>query len=257
MVLVVSAPWAEERLNSPSFLFLDPRRPMKYLQGHLKNAVNLPLFRAFNARGELLPEEELRKWVEAAGLGEGRVPVVYDSYDGQDGAMLAWILEYLGCPQVCILNIFFERWVQEGREIFYKPVTPLAAGFTSHVRPEVRVTLEELRGGGPFKLVDFRSREEYAGQVDWDGRPGHIPGAVNVVWQNLLGEAQEVLAPQEKIKRLLEDAGVRREDQVVAYCRTGRRAAVGYLALKQCGYRVRLYDGSYAEWVQKGMPVAV
>jgi hypothetical protein len=32
------------------------------------------------------------------------------------------------------------------------------------------------------------------------------------------------------------------------------RAALGYLALQQAGYEVRLYDRSYAEWARSGLP---
>jgi 3-mercaptopyruvate sulfurtransferase SseA len=44
---------------------------------------------------------------------------------------------------------------------------------------------------------------------------------------------------------------------VVAYCRSGVRASLTYLAMKQAGYNVRLYDGSYAEWMDSGNSVEV
>jgi 3-mercaptopyruvate sulfurtransferase SseA len=33
------------------------------------------------------------------------------------------------------------------------------------------------------------------------------------------------------------------------------RAALGYVALRQAGYDIRLYDRSYAEWARSGLPV--
>jgi 3-mercaptopyruvate sulfurtransferase SseA len=41
----------------------------------------------------------------------------------------------------------------------------------------------------------------------------------------------------------------------VAYCRSGPRAALGYLALTQTGYDARLFDGSFAQWARAGLPV--
>ncbi|MBI3302901.1 MAG: sulfurtransferase [Deltaproteobacteria bacterium] len=257
MVTFVSADWVAERIDSPDILLLDPRRPMKYLQGHLKNAVNLPVFRAFDAQGKLLPADALAVWIGSAGLGEQTTPVLYDSPEGQNGAMLAWILEYLGRTDVRMLSVFFERWVAEKREVFYKPVEAAAAVFTPRVNRQIRVTLDELRAGPPVKLIDFRSQDEYTGARDLDGKPGHIPGAVNIVWRDLVGPSQTVLAPQEKLAQMLTAAGIARGDQIVAYCRTGPRAALGYLALRQYGYAVRLYDGSYAEWARYGLPVEV
>jgi thiosulfate/3-mercaptopyruvate sulfurtransferase len=125
------------------------------------------------------------------------------------------------------------------------------------VNPQVRVTLDDLRANSNVKLIDFRSREEYTGERDLDGRPGHIPQAVNIVWQDLVGPPHTVLAGHEKIQQLLAAAGIISGDQIVAYCRTGPRAALGYLALQHSGYAVRLYDGSYAEWARQGLPVEI
>ncbi len=255
MAILVRAGWVAERIDSPDMLLLDPRRPMKYLQGHLENAVNLPLFQAFDVQGQLLSPDALARWIGAAGLGEKTAPVLYDSPDGQNAAMLAWILEYLGRTEVHLLDVFFERWVAEGREVFYKPVQAAAKTFTARVNPQIRATLDDIRANLALKLIDFRSQDEYTGARDLDGRPGHIPTAVNIVWRDLVGPSQEVLAPPEKIEQLLTTAGINRGDKIVGYCRTGPRAAVGYLALRQCGYAVRLYDGSYAEWARHGLPV--
>jgi thiosulfate/3-mercaptopyruvate sulfurtransferase len=180
--------------------------------------------------------------------------VIYDSFDGQNGAMLVWLLEYFGRTDVHLLNIFFERWVAEGHEVFYKPVPAVSKTFTARVNPQMRVTIDDLRRDSGLKLIDFRSREEYTGEQDRDGQPGHIPGAVNIVWRDLVGPQQEVLASCENIQQLVGATGIQRDDRIVAYCRLGMRAALGYLALQQAGYDVRLYDRSYAEWARRGLP---
>jgi thiosulfate/3-mercaptopyruvate sulfurtransferase len=226
---------------------------MRYLQGHLKHAVNLPVYKAFDAEGKLLPDAQLQRWIGAAGLDDQATPVIYDSFDGQNGAMLVWLLEYFGRPDVHLLNVFFERWVAHGHEVFYKPVPAVSKTFTAQVNPQMRVTINDLRRDSSFKLIDFRSREEYTGEQDRDGRPGHIPGAVNIVWRDLVGHQQEVLASSEKIQQLVGATGIQRDDRIVAYCRLGMRAALGYLALQQAGYDVRLYDRSYAEWARSGL----
>lgn len=257
MITWVSADWVARHADAPEVCLLDPRRPMQYLQGHLKRAVNLPVVRAFDAHGKLLPAEALARWLGAAGVDEQRVVVIYDSPEGQNGAMLAWILDYLGHPDVRLLDIFYEGWVAQRREVFYRPVAAAISTFTPRLNPQIRITLEELRACPAAKLVDFRSRAEYAGERDLGGRPGHLPGAVNVVWRDLNGPNYAVLASAAKIERLLTAVGITHDDQIIAYCRSGPRAALGYLALTRCGYAVRLYDGSYAEWVHHGLPVEI
>jgi thiosulfate/3-mercaptopyruvate sulfurtransferase len=257
MAVLVTAQWVEQHLDTPQILLLDPRRPMRYLQGHLKGAVNLPLYKAFDADGQLLPDAQLQLWIGAAGLDDQVTPVIYDAVDGQNGAMLAWLLEYFGRTDVHVLNIFYERWAAEGREVFYKPVLPVPKGFTARVNSKIRATIDDLRRESGLKLIDFRSREEYGGEQDRDGKPGHIPGAVNIVWRDLAGAQQEMLAPAEVVQRLASAAGIEPGDRVVGYCRLGMRAALGYLAFQQAGYDIRLYDRSYAEWARSGLPVAV
>jgi thiosulfate/3-mercaptopyruvate sulfurtransferase len=63
-----------------------------------------------------------------------------------------------------------------------------------------------------------------------------------------------VLASHETIQQLVGAAGIQRGNRIVAYCRLGMRAALGYVALQQAGYDVRLYDRSYAEWARNGLP---
>ncbi len=255
MTIFVSADWVQERLGSPEILVLDPRRPAKYLQGHLKNAVNSPVATAFDREGRLLPAAELARWIGAAGLDDSRKPVVYDSFDGRNAALLAWILSYLGRSDVHLLNVFLEGWVAEEREVFYRPVTPVAREFSARVREDIRASRKDVSDAAGWKLVDFRSQDEYTGKLDTEGRPGHIPGAINFVWQELLGENHQFLAPRETLEQRLGAAGIARDDRVVAYCRTGLRAAVGCLALEHLGRTVRLYDGSYADWARSGLPV--
>jgi thiosulfate/3-mercaptopyruvate sulfurtransferase len=245
---------------------------MKYLQGHLKGAVNLPLAKLFGrpigspSRTPLLPVGQLAEVFGATGLDNNISTVVYDSYDGQSGAMLAWVLEYLGCTHAYFMKVFFEAWVAEGREVFYRPVQPRPAQFIARPNPNVRASLEDVRdslpssltkgGHGGIKLLDMRSQAEYAGLEDTGvSRPGHIPGAVNIVWRELLGGEQGLLEPQDRLQQRLAAADIQKGDSVIAYCRMGPRAAVGYLALQQLGYHVRLYDGSYAEWSASDLPV--
>lgn len=256
MAKLVDAEWAAARLESKEIIVVDPRRPMKYLLGHLPGAINIPMYKAFGADGKLLAPAALADFIGGAGLGDSPTPMLYDSPEGQNAAMLAWILEYLGRRDVVILDIYYENWKAQGREVRYRPVAGKPANFTAHENPQIRATLAEVRDGRGLKLVDFRSREEFTGErAIGNDVPGHIPGAANIVWRDLTSPPDRILNAPEKIAKLLTDAGIKRDDKIVAYCRSGPRATVGYLALKELGYEVTLFDGSYAEWTANGLPV--
>jgi len=256
MTRLVSTSWVGERAGRRGFVIIDPRRPMKYLSGHLPRAINLPAYLAFAADGGLLPPEQLASWIGRSGLGDDDVPIIYDSPEGQNAAMIAWILEYLGRDNVHVMAAFFEYWKQEGREVLYRPVEGKAASFSWRENSSTRASLNEVRGAHGVQLADFRSREEFIGERDLDNYPGHIPGAVNVVWRNLANPPADLLKPSDELTRLIESAGLQKDRPVVAYCRSGPRAALGYLALRQLGYDVRLFDGSWAQWARARLPAA-
>jgi thiosulfate/3-mercaptopyruvate sulfurtransferase len=254
MAKLVDAEWVAARLESKEIVVGDPRRPMKYLSGHLPGAINIPMYKAFGADGKLLAPALLADFFAGAGLDDSITLVLYDSPEGQNAAMLAWILEYLGRRDVLMLDSYYENWQARGMEVRYKPVTAAATKFRTHEDPAIRATLAGVRGGAGAKLIDFRSHEEFIGErALGDDAPGHIPGAINIVWRDLASPPDKILAPREKIARIFAAAGIERDDNIVAYCRSGPRAALGYLALKEAGFDVRLFDGSYAEWSGNGL----
>src|SRR5512142_1461162 len=109
MAKLVGADWVAARIESAEIILVDPRRPMKYLSGHLPGAINLPTYRAFGADGKLLPIAALAEWIGATGVGGSATPVLYDSPEGQNAAMMTWILEYLGRTDVLVLDCFYEH----------------------------------------------------------------------------------------------------------------------------------------------------
>ncbi len=256
MAKLVTADWVAERLNSPEFRLVDPRRPMKYLSGHLPRALNVPIYKTFGADGRLMAPAELAEFIGGCGLGDGPAPIIYDSPEGQNAAMLAWIIEYLGHPEPFVMDCFFEHWKAQQREVAYRPVAGSKSGFAVGANPSLRATLTEVRDAKGARLVDFRSREEFTGERTMaDDPPGHLAGAVNVVWRDLSEPPEKILHDQARLERIFGDAGIKPGQPAIAYCRSGPRAALGYMALKAIGCDVRLFDGSYAEWSKAGLPV--
>lgn len=81
-------------------------------------------------------------------------------------------------------------------------------------------------------VLDVRSPEEF--------REGHIPGAVNVPYDQIAARIAEV--PKNK--------------DVVLYCRSGRRAGIAADVLAANGYtRLSHLEGDMPAWIAQGRPV--
>jgi thiosulfate/3-mercaptopyruvate sulfurtransferase len=257
MVTFVSADWVQEHMGQPGYLLVDPRSAMRYLMGHLRGAVSVPLKKLQREQGHLLPPDQLADVFASAGLGDDVVPVLYDGTDGRNAAMHSWILEYLGRDDVHVMDLLFDRWKEDGRDVLYRPVPGEARTFTPRVRAGIRALADDAASPGGTKLLDTRSIEEFRGEVEIDQRPGHIPGSIHLAWSELAGSEGHLLIQPERLETALASVGISRDDSVIAYCRSGLRASLPYMAMKHAGYDVRLYDGSYAEWMMSGHPVEI
>jgi thiosulfate/3-mercaptopyruvate sulfurtransferase len=81
---------------------------------------------------------------------------------------------------------------------------------------------------------------------------------VNIDWTRTLEPGDsKILRSAEQLEALFAAAQVSREQEVVTYCQMGIRAAEVYFVLRLLGYpRVRVYDGSWADWaVSSELPV--
>lgn len=90
-------------------------------------------------------------------------------------------------------------------------------------------------------VLDVRSPLEYSGETvaPCDPRPGHIPGAVNLDVQELLGSSPE---------QIRERLGPADAVELIAYCHSGSRSELAVEVLTSLGYRASNYRGSWHEW---------
>jgi thiosulfate/3-mercaptopyruvate sulfurtransferase len=109
-------------------------------------------------------------------------------------------------------------------------------------------------------LLDARPPAQFAGTEAGDGvpRPGHIPGAGSLFWEELLRSTDlPLLKDVETLRALFRRAGAEPGDTVVAYCRTGMQASFAYFVARYLGYETRMYDASFMDWSRRAeLPVA-
>jgi thiosulfate/3-mercaptopyruvate sulfurtransferase len=127
----------------------------------------------------------------------------------------------------------------------------------SRVRAFRDQVLAHVQAGKP--LVDVRSPDEYSGRrLHMENYPnegalrgGHIPGASNIPWARAANPDDGTFLPADQLRAIYqEEAGLKPDDEVIAYCRIGERSSHTWFVLTYLlGFpHVRNYDGSWTEW---------
>lgn len=203
---------------------------------------------------QIAPAERFAEVMGRLGIGDQQLVVAYDAHPAsQFATRLWWALKYYGHEQVVVLNGGFPKWQRENLPLTDAiPVYPPAT-FTPVVRPELRATAEDvlaLLGQQDVALVDARDKGQYTGAiVRRPGRPGHIPGALNIPREELIDAATGTFRGNEELAQVFSAAHVSPQQHVVAYCNGGVAATTVLFSLAMLGYpSLTNYDGSWNEW---------
>ncbi len=252
--LLASADSLQANLGASGLIVIDARPSKAYAHSHVPGAINL-IHTDFRTWGRgLKPVAELEALLGGAGLSREATYVIYDDTSASSGAAgrIFWMLEYLGCRDVRILDGGWDKWKADDRPMEKKVSTLPTAVFKASVNGAVRSSKDSIKSrmaGRGFALVDARTDEEYTGwTLHNEARGGHIPNAVQIPYAWFYDGDKTVL-PYQKLKALFESHGITRDKEVAAYCAEGTRGAFVYFALRLMGYpRVSSYDASMAEW---------
>jgi thiosulfate/3-mercaptopyruvate sulfurtransferase len=255
--LLVETDELAKLLPDANLRILDARPPEEYRQGHLAGAVNLPAPATesleANKRGFPIEPERAEQLFRAAGINRASRVVIYDNQGHRFAARVFYVLEFFGHSHVQVLNGGIAKWKSEGRPITTEAPEVASGDFKPEARPTAIATADWVKqhlGEANVRVVDARSPEEFRGEKVMGPRGGRIPGAVNVEWTRVLAAGPSpTLLDRAALEKVFSEAQVKPGQEVVAYCQMGTRAAEIYFALRLLGYpRVRLYDGSWAEW---------
>jgi thiosulfate/3-mercaptopyruvate sulfurtransferase len=185
------------------------------------------------------------------GVTPDRPVVVYEGNSGLRAARVFWFLEYLGHPNVRVLDGGVAAWTRAGLPMTTDASAPTPSTWHGDADSSRLATWSDVQGrlgNMDTAIVDTRTEAEYYGEAVRAKRGGAIPGAVHVEWKQNLA-ADGTYKPTAELKAMYDAVGVTSDREVVTYCQGGYRAAHTYLALRLLGFpRVRNYTGSWKEW---------
>lgn len=267
-VSLVTPEWVAAHANDSDVRILDVRaEPHLYFSGHVPNAVHLADNTLRGARNGLpvqyLPPETTAELLSLAGVTPQTKVVVYSDGDSVLGAtMVAYALEKLGQPEVMIMDGGWSAY-KASQQATQKYPSYKTGSLPARDTKSLYVTLDEVKSliGKPGTVfVDARPQNIYAGDVNVWMRNGHIPGAINSDWHDLVQQDnQHKFKSAEEMQKILDSRGIKKDSNVILYCGTSREATLEFMAMRHLlGYpNVRLYEGSWTEYcAQPDLPVA-
>lgn len=265
--VLVSTTWLAAHLDDPDIRILESDEDvLLYDIGHIPNAQKIDWHADLNDDlvRDYISREKFEALVRRLGIDDATTVVFYGDKNNWWATYAFWVFRLFDFPEekLRILDGGRTKWEQEGRG-FATDVRRFAlTGFVAKERDDTRIRVfkdEVLDHAGAHRpLIDVRSPDEYSGkkthmpEYPQEGvlRGGHIPGAKNIPWARAANPDGTFKSASE-LRAIYEgEAGLKANDDVVAYCRIGERSSHTWFVLRYLlGYeKVRNYDGSWTEW---------
>jgi thiosulfate/3-mercaptopyruvate sulfurtransferase len=167
-----------------------------------------------------------------------------------------WMLRSLGFDGAAVLDGGFDKWKAEGRPTESGPARGYpSATFKASPRPgffvDKRAVLAATKESGTVIVNALGSQFHQGLEPSRYGRPGRVPGSVNVPAATLVNAAAKDFTSLSDAEAKFRARGVTKDKRVICYCGGGISATIDLFLLYQLGHdTLTLYDGSMGEWAK-------
>lgn len=242
------------QLGSDELLIVDLCGEENWARGHLPGAVHVMPAELVSgvkpATGRLPDKGRLEALFARIGYEPGKRIVAYDDEGGGWAGRFIWTLDVIGHASAALLNGGLVAWVREGFPTTAEVVVPQATSVSLTLSDRVIAEKEDVLaaiGRQDTVIWDARSPEEWAGTKVAAARGGHIPGAVNLDWLEVMDRGNNLRLRQD-LPALLAARGIKPGASIITHCQTHHRSGLTYLVGKLLGYDIKGYHGSWSEW---------
>jgi thiosulfate/3-mercaptopyruvate sulfurtransferase len=167
-----------------------------------------------------------------------------------------WMLRSLGFENLSVLDGGLDKWKAEGRAVETGPATGYPpATFTAKPQAGYFAGKHQVLAASADRnsvVVNALGPQFHKGEEPGRyGRPGRIPGSVNVSAATLFDPGTKTFVPLAEAEAKFAAQGIAKDKRVVAYCGGGISATIDLFLLYRLGYdKLSLYDGSMGEWAK-------
>ena len=278
--LVVTSDWLATQLKNPKLVLFHIGEKSEYDAGHIPGArflqlqdISSPMTRDTTALAlEMLPADQLRERLEQLGISDDSRIVVYFGNDWlSPSTRVLLTLQYAGLgAKASLLDGGMPEWKKGNRPITTDvPPAPKPGKLTARPTQPIVVDADFVKSHihtTGYTIVDARNTIFYDGPIQEPSAtssmghpmpkvvPGHVPGAVNIVFETVFDDTGHLL-PEARLRELFTQAGVKPNDTVIGYCHVGQQATAMLFGAEALGYDVKLYDGSFQDWKRRDLPI--
>jgi len=248
---VVPISWLQNHHKDSTLVIVDVRDADTYKKGHIKNAVNIPVFeKLFYGKTMLIPPlSNLQQLFSHAGINDKSKILIYGGTNPIWSARFYWISKVLGADNVGILKVSYGNWEENLFEIEKKEFKPTYHNFIPNINNSyLKTKLDVLTSLNKAYIIDGRPSQFYVGEKSHAERYGHISKAINLpgrLTYDVNGE-NSTIKDFDKLEKIYKD--LNKSKAIILYCEDGADAAMNFLVLKKLGYNASVYDGSWLEW---------
>ena len=270
---LVSGEWLEKELGAPDLRVLDcsvvmemgPDGKLNYRPGgpdweqsHIPGSAHVDLLTQISDVSSpypcmLPPAEQFGAAMSELGVGDGTRVVLYDSAINTWAARVWWMLRAFGFDNAAVLDGGWRSWTQDGRPTTADPAPTYPPGtFVARPRPGLFVGKDDVLSALDQPddcIVDALPQAMYCGERQDYARPGHIPGARNVSFLDLVDRATHRYLPKDQLRAAFSETLSANPGRVITYCGGAIAASSDAFVLHLLGvHNIAIYDGSLSEW---------
>jgi thiosulfate/3-mercaptopyruvate sulfurtransferase len=256
--VLVEPDWLEAHLDDPLVRVVEVDvSPAAYDDWHISGATLWNVYVDLKDSGyHTVGLAALEHLAARSGIGPDSTVVFY----GYAPALGFWMMKLCGHQDVRILNCDRDTWRAGRRSRSTEPTSCSETAYRvaepgHHLRAN-RQAVADAIGDTGSAILDVRSDAEYQGQRFWPsggmeagGRAGHVPAAIHQPIDGLY-HADGSFRSAGELRHVFSSVDLGSDQELIAYCTIGGRAATAWFVLTYLlgRDRVRVYDGSWAEW---------
>lgn len=271
--MLVDPAWLETHLDDPKVRIIDctvklipqPVGPSRiesgrarWEAGHIPGAAYLHMTEDLSAPRDGLPYNlpsvgHMTALLSRIGVDSDTIIVLYGTIQTTAITRAWWVLRASGVKDVRILDGGWHRWTAECRPTTTDVSTFPPGNFVASQTPALIADRDTVRAAiddSGTLLVNALSPDQFHGTGGAHyGRPGRIPGSVNLPTLALIDPQTQRYRPRTELEGMFAAKGAFERERVIAYCGGGIAASTTVFVLEMLGHPdASLYDGSLLEW---------